>query len=70
MTHYTHVGRKGPRTRQQRLQELLRKARGATEKYNIGGREKTKGHKPRPITLAKVTCTDGEAEDTNPCPSK
>ncbi len=49
-----HEGRKGKRTLEQRRRELLRRAKGINEKYNIGGIEKTKGHKPRPITLAKV----------------
>lgn len=50
--------RKGPRTRQQRLQEMLRRAKTSNDKYNIGGREKTKGHRPRPITLAGAVNED------------
>jgi len=44
-------GRKGPRTKEQRLRELLKSAKTSSDKYNIGGRLKEKGYKPRPITL-------------------
>lgn len=32
----------------------------ATDRYGIGGREKTKGHRPRPVTLPKVDLKDFE----------
>ena len=47
-------GRPGRRTREQRIQELLRRSKTAsTDKYFHGGRVKTGGHMPRPVTLPK-----------------
>lgn len=59
MTDSTTQGRPGKRTREQRIREMLRRSKSATNKYGIGGREKTGSNKPKPITLAKVS-GDGE----------
>ena len=50
-----HVGRKGPRTKEQRLRELLRRSKSSQSAYSIGGIKKTKGHAPKPVTLARLT---------------
>lgn len=47
-------GRPGSRTREQRIREMLKRAKTANNKYGIGGREKST-HRPKPITLAKVS---------------
>lgn len=48
-------GRKGPRSKEARKLELMRKAATATSPYNIGGNKKTGHYAPRPITLPKLT---------------
>lgn len=47
-------GRPGRRTREQLIREMLKRSKSATNKYGIGGREKTGHNKPRPITLANA----------------
>ena len=41
-------------TREQALRQMLPAAASRNNKYSIGGVEKTKRHKPRPITLPKL----------------
>lgn len=43
--------RRGPRTKAQRLQELMRQSNSRQNKYSIGGVLKEGWRKPKPISL-------------------
>jgi hypothetical protein len=50
--------KRGSRNKDPKLARIRQAMTAATDKYGIGGVEKRKGHKPRPVTLPKVELKD------------
>lgn len=51
----TMNGRPGRRDRQTKIREMLNAAKSQSNKFAMGGREKTGWRAPRPITLPKLS---------------